>query len=189
METKGITLVSHGSFEKNFLEALAKDVQVIFGMPVLVEQFLHDIASYFDPTRKQYDANRLLQLVDSEYASEGFKTMGIFKVDLYIPILTFIFGQAHYRGNAGVASVFRLRNENYGMKGNDRLLFERFRKVIIHELGHTFGLIHCHVPVCVMRPGNYVEDIDQKKHLFCKKCSIELQAALLLNASNSTDQA
>lgn len=189
METKGITLVSHGSFEKNFLEAIARDVKVVFGMPVKVEQFHHDIASYFDPTRKQYDANRLLKLVDAEYTGEGFKTMGLFQVDIYIPILTYIFGQAHYNGNAGVASVFRLRNEHYGMKGNDRLLLERFRKVIIHELGHTFGLIHCHVPVCVMRPGNYVEDIDQKKYLFCNKCSSELQTLLLVKGSNSIDEA
>jgi len=64
------------------------------------------------------------------------------------------------------------------MAGNERLLRERFRKVVIHELGHAFGLIHCHVPICVMRPGTYVEDIDQKKHQFCNKCYAELEAAL-----------
>lgn len=178
METKGITLVSHGRFESAFLERMAKDLEVVFKIPVTVEQFRHDIASYFDPARKQYDANRLLQLVHSEYAKENIKTMGIFQVDLFIPILTYIFGQAEYKGNAGIASVYRLRNEQYGMPGDDRLLYERFRKVVIHELGHSFGLIHCHVPICVMRPGTYVEDIDQKKYLFCNKCTAELDAAI-----------
>ena len=171
-------MVSHGRFEKKFLENLANDVRIVFGKTVLVEQFRHDIASFFDPARKQYDANHLLQLVHAEYATEGIKTMGLFQVDLYIPILTYIFGQAQYKGNAGIASVFRLRNEQYGMRGNEQLLYERFRKVVIHELGHTFGLIHCHVPVCVMRPGTYVEDIDQKKHMFCNKCNEELTRAL-----------
>lgn len=175
METKGITLVSHGYFEKEFLDRLAFDVKVAYNVPVTVEKFRHDISSYFDPARKQYDANHLLQLVHAEYAIEGVKTMGLFRVDLYIPILTYIFGQAHFNGDAGVASVYRLRNEQYGMPENETLLYERFRKVVIHELGHTFGLIHCHVPICVMRPGTYVEDIDQKKHLFCKKCSSELK--------------
>ena len=178
METKGITLVSYGRFEKYFLERLVNDVRAVFGKPVSMEIFRHDIAACFDPARKQYDANRLLQLVHSEYVTDGVKTMGLFRVDLFIPILTFIFGQAQYKGNAGVASLFRLRNEQYGMQGNDQLLYERFRKVVIHELGHTFGLIHCHVPVCVMRPGTYVEDIDQKKHLFCNKCNEELKGAL-----------
>ncbi|WP_340110868.1 archaemetzincin family Zn-dependent metalloprotease [Maribellus mangrovi] len=178
MQTKGITLVSHGRFEKEFLDELANDLRVVFGKSVSVEQFRHDIASYFEPARKQYDANRLLQLVHSEYARDGIKTLGLFRVDLFIPILTYIFGQAEFGGNAGVASVFRLRSEQYGMRGSDRQLYERFRKVVIHELGHTFGLIHCHVPVCVMRPGTYVEDIDQKKHMFCKKCRGELETAL-----------
>lgn len=179
LETKGITLVAHGRFENKFLERLSNDVNVAFNTPVTVAQFHHDIALYFDPARKQYDANRILKLVHAEYSSQNIKTMGLFQVDLFIPILTYIFGQAEYKGNAGIASVFRLRNEQYGMQGNERLLYERFRKVVIHELGHTFGLIHCHVPICVMRPGTYVEDIDQKKHLFCNKCSNELDLALV----------
>lgn len=178
MNNKGITLVAHGRFGKEFLARLANDVQLVFGIPVKVAPFFHDIAPYFNPERKQYDANKLLQLVHFEYAKEAYKTIGLFQVDLFIPVLTYIFGQAQYRGNAGIASVYRLRNEQYGMAGNDELLFERFRKVVIHELGHSFGLIHCHVPVCVMRPGAYVEDIDMKKHLFCNKCGVELAKAL-----------
>ena len=43
-------------------------------------------------------------------------------------------------------------------------------KVIIHELGHSYGLVHCTDPACVMRSATYVEDIDLKKHVFCMKC-------------------
>lgn len=171
-------MVSHGRFEKKFLDQLANDVKVSFGIPVNVSQFYNDISSCFDPARKQYDANRLLQLVHLEYAENFSKTIGLFQVDLFIPILTYIFGQAQYKGDSGIASVYRLKNEQYGMRENEKLLFERFRKVVIHELGHTFGLIHCHIPSCVMRPGTYVEDIDQKKHLFCNKCRDELDAAI-----------
>lgn len=179
METKRITLVFHGGFETSFLKRLAKDVETAFGWPVSTVPFIHDILPFFDAARKQYDANRLLNLVHAEYAAGASKTIGLFQVDLFIPILTYIFGQAQYKGSAGIASVYRLKNEQYGMKANEQLLYERFRKVVIHELGHTFGLIHCHVPVCVMRPGTYVEDIDQKKHIFCKKCSEELEVVLM----------
>jgi archaemetzincin len=51
---------------------------------------------------------------------------------------------------------------------------DRFQKEVIHELGHTFGLIHCHQPTCVMRSGTYVEDIDQKEQHLCAKCRGEL---------------
>jgi archaemetzincin len=53
-------------------------------------------------------------------------------------------------------------------------LLDRFQKVAIHELGHSFGLIHCHQPTCVMRSGTYVEDIDQKEQHLCVRCRGEL---------------
>lgn len=178
MENKQITLVSRGQFENKFLNQLANDIGFVFGLPIAIAPFYHDISPCFDPARKQYDANQLLQMVFEEHAATSIKTIGLFKVDLFIPILTYIFGQAHYKGDAGVASMYRLRNEQYGLPENEKLLFERFRKVIVHELGHTFGLIHCHVPICVMRPGSYVEDIDQKNHLFCNKCRNVLDAEI-----------
>ena len=180
MEEKRITLVVQGRFETSFLNRLTKDIEIAFGWPVSLAPLTHDILPYFDATRKQYDANSLLQLVHAGYSANSLKTIGLFQVDLFIPILTYIFGQAQYNGSTGIASVYRLRNEQYGMQANEQLLYERFRKVLIHELGHAFGLIHCHVPICVMRPGTYVEDIDQKKHLFCNKCSADLDARLSL---------
>ncbi|MFV0592409.1 MAG: archaemetzincin family Zn-dependent metalloprotease [Draconibacterium sp.] len=178
MDKNKITLIVQGRFEKTFIDQIARDVETAFGRPVSAVHLTHDILPYFDAARKQYDANRLLQLVHTEYSVGSLKTIGLFQVDLFIPILTYIFGQAQYNGSTGIASVYRLRNEQYGMAGNEQLLHERIRKVVIHELGHTFGLVHCHIPICVMRPGTYVEDIDQKKHLFCNKCYAELEKSL-----------
>ena len=178
LKRKGITLISRGQFEKDFIEQMALDIERVFGIQVNIAPFYHDIAACFDAARKQYDANQLLEMVHAEHAESSLKTIGLFKVDLFIPILTYIFGQAQYKGPVGITSVYRLRNEQYGLPQNEQLLYERFRKVIIHELGHTFGLIHCHVPICVMRPGAYVEDIDQKKHLFCNKCKKELEQVI-----------
>lgn len=179
MDEQKIVLVSRGQFGNGFLEQIKRDVQVFFGMPVhhLIDRT--DLGSFFDASRRQYDANKLLTHLDgvtSASASENVKTLGLYQVDLFIPILTFIFGQAVFRGKTGVISTYRLRNEQYGMPGNDTVLYERFRKVVFHELGHAFGLIHCHVPSCVMRSSTYVEDIDQKKHLFCPKCKGELDS-------------
>ncbi|MBK9390421.1 MAG: hypothetical protein IPN68_09600 [Bacteroidetes bacterium] len=89
---------------------------------------------------------------------------------MFIPILTFIFGQAYLKGRAGIASYYRLSNERYGMSGGSKEVVERFQKEVIHELGHTFGLVHCHVPTCVMRSSTYVEDIDQKGISVCSQC-------------------
>ncbi len=175
MNKQSILLISHGHFEKDFLEKIAADVEREYFHPVCIEESHVDISKFYDPMRRQYDGNKLLIEIDSMSSSEIVKKVGLFRVDLFIPILTYIFGQAAFKGNTGIASLYRLRNEQYGMKKDETLLLNRFTKVVIHELGHTFGLIHCHNPVCVMRSSTYVEDIDQKSQHLCIKCRNKIE--------------
>ena len=174
MSKQSILLISHGHFEKDYLEKIAGEITREFSFPVHIEFIHSDINEFYDPMRRQYDGNRLLKEIDSVYAPLYFKNVGLFRIDLYIPILTYIFGQAALNGSAGIASLYRLRNEHYGMKKDEDVLFDRFRKVIIHELGHMFGLIHCQNQSCVMRSSTYVEDIDQKSHHLCSKCRTDI---------------
>lgn len=169
-----IILLNYGRFEKDFLQSIADDIFNVYAHPVIIKESMIDLDQYYDASRRQYNGNLLLKEVDSLIFQDARKKMGLFRVDLFIPILTYIFGQAVFKGNSGIASLYRLKNEQYGMEPDEDLLFERFRKVIIHELGHTFGLIHCHVPTCVMRSSTYVEDIDQKSHEPCSKCRQEI---------------
>jgi archaemetzincin len=170
MNDRNIALISFGYFEKDFLEQVADAVGREYQHSTIIRDGHIDISEFFDPARKQYDGHRLLKAVDGLVAPEMIKAVGVFSVDLYIPILTFIFGQAYLGGRSAIASFHRLKNESYGIQPDDRLLLERLRKEVIHELGHTFGLIHCHVPNCVMRSSTYVEDIDQKDQHLCQKC-------------------
>lgn len=174
MDKQRILLISFGQFDKNFLQKIAAVIEAGFRMPVDIEIGFTDLARFYDPARRQYDGNRLIQFIHTEYGNNNRKAIGLFRVDLFIPILTFIIGQAVYKGNAGVVSLYRLKNELYGLKKNDALLFERFCKEIVHELGHTFGLTHCFSPACVMRSSTYIEDVDQKELRFCAKCREKL---------------
>lgn len=174
MNKQSILIISQGHFEREFLEKIAKDVEKQFLLAVHIEENHLDLSEFYDSSRRQYDGNKLLQEIDSIPSSPDIKKVGLFRVDLFIPILTYIFGQAILNGTTGIASLYRLRNEQYGMKKDESLLLNRFIKIVIHELGHTFGLIHCHVPICVMRSSTYVEDIDQKSQNFCIKCQTHL---------------
>jgi len=170
LNKQNILLISFGQFESNFLEDLAEYVETVYPYPVLIQNGHIDMSEYYDPMRRQYDGNSILKELDTIYAGDIIKQVGLFRVDLCIPILTYIFGQAAFKGMTGIASLYRLRNEQYGMKKDELLLLHRFAKVVIHELGHTFGLIHCHNPKCVMRSSTYVEDIDQKSNTLCTSC-------------------
>lgn len=174
MNSEKIILISFGYFGKMLLEDVVEDVRHQFLLPVVIKEGRLDLSDFYNPARNQYDANKLLKEIDTSFGSDKSKTLGIFNVDLFIPILTYIFGQAFLNGRTGIASVYRLSNERYGMKKDDELFVSRFKKEIIHELGHCFGLIHCQNPTCVMRSSTYVEDIDQKEHLLCGKCKAQL---------------
>ncbi|RLD30741.1 MAG: hypothetical protein DRI70_00255 [Bacteroidetes bacterium] len=177
MESQDIILVSCGLFEKELTGRVAKDVSREFHYPVNLKECSMDISDFYNPGRRQYDANELLRMISERAPRDAIKVIGMVRVDIYIPILTYIFGQAALNGHTGVASLYRLRNEHYGLEPDYELLIERFSKVIIHELGHTYGLIHCRNPVCVMRSSTYVEDLDQKEKHFCFRCRVELNRA------------
>jgi archaemetzincin len=175
MNLQNITLISFGYFEKEFLEKTAEAVNHEFLCPVNIREGHIDLSDFYDPTRRQYNGNTLLKQVDSISLHDSVKTLGLFNVDLFIPILTFIFGQAFLGGRTGIASLYRLSNERYGMIVDEGFLLDRFKKEVIHELGHMFGLIHCYNPTCVMRSSTYVEDIDQKEQHLCIRCRAALE--------------
>lgn len=170
-----IKLVSFGIPEKGLLDKIAKTVAQAFGKEVILKEARLELGQYFDGQRRQYNADQLLQMVEEHYASDHQKTIGLFQVDLFIPILTYIFGQAYLNGRTAVASGYRLGNERYGILKNTDQLSDRFAKEVIHELGHAFGLIHCHQSSCVMQASTYVEDIDLKEARFCTKCKAQLK--------------
>ena len=172
-DVQQITLVSFGGFERKFLNRVAETIASILHIRVLLHEEHIDLSEYFDATRRQYNGDMILKTVDKMFHGRN-KVIGIFNVDLFIPILTFIYGQAMLNGRSGVVSLYRLDNQRYGLRKDTELLFQRVIKEIIHELGHTMGLIHCHSPNCVMRSSTYVEDIDQKSETFCRECQLQL---------------
>jgi archaemetzincin len=67
-------------------------------------------------------------------------------------------------------SLARLKQEFHGLPPDRALFYSRLRKECLHELGHTFGLIHCRSRECVMSLANTVADVDRKGSDFCRYC-------------------
>jgi archaemetzincin len=170
MNIRNITFISFGSFDISFLEPIAQKVETSLFSKTQIKNANIDLSDFYDLKRNQYNANSILKHIENRFSNDTGKTIGLLNVDLFIPIFTYIFGQAYFNGKTGIASAFRLRNERYGLKPDKNIFFNRFIKEIIHELGHMFGLYHCYMPDCVMRSSTYVEDIDQKSMELCKSC-------------------
>lgn len=152
------------------LSRLAVALEAELLVPVRTRTPWFDPEASYDPARGQYNSTRLLAELLRDPQPPPWRVLGVAGVDLFTPVLTFVFGEAQLDGRAAVVSTHRLRSELYGLGENAPLLDQRLLKESLHELGHTVGLVHCHDPGCVMQVSTYVEDIDIKPARFCRPC-------------------
>jgi archaemetzincin len=124
----------------------------------------------FDPKRGQFHSTRILKELLLEVPPDALKVQGIIAEDLHIPILTYVFGEAQLGGVASVVSLARLEQSFHGLPGDEKLFFRRLHKESLHELGHTFGLVHCHDRSCLMYLSNTIMDVDMKGGGYCRQC-------------------
>ena len=90
---------------------------------------------------------------------------------MFIPILTFVFGEAQLQGRAAVVSTARLVAPGFGSaQARAALLAGRLEKEAVHELGHTYGLLHCREPRCAMARSASLKDVDAKGPALCRDC-------------------
>jgi archaemetzincin len=123
----------------------------------------------FHPERQQYHSSQILAAMQP-LTGDWWRVLGVAAVDLYIPILTFVFGEAQIGGPCALVSSYRLREEFYGLPPDCRTLRARLFKESVHEIGHTLGLTHCHDYRCAMAASHAVEWIDVKEPLLCSQC-------------------
>lgn len=114
------------------------------------------------------DAARLVEA--ARHDDRGIKLLGVTDVDLYIPVLTFVFGEAQLGRQTAVVSIARLREGGIAAQVTARLV-----KEAVHEIGHTFGLVHCTSPSCVMARSAGLAAVDRKTDRLCADCRIRYQ--------------
>jgi len=149
-----------GNVPKEVLRNLAEDLG-IFKAECQIKKPADIPMDAYNSRRQQYRSEILLSLCSR---LDGDKILGITNVDLFAEPLNFVFGQAEIGGRASIISTARLPHPNQSV------FRERIIKEAIHELGHTFGLVHCDNSRCVMYFSNSLADTDYKRKEYCKKC-------------------
>ena len=156
--------------DRSTLERLQRHIAAVYGTSTALYDPGLDLQAMFDPSRGQYNSSKILLALLQSLPRKDAKFIGIVDVDLFIPVLTFVFGEAQLDGNVALASTYRLHNELYGLSEDYELMVQRLEKEVVHELGHTFNLIHCRDHACVMHSSTFVEDIDLKSNDLCTSC-------------------
>lgn len=159
------------SDRSDLLAPLAGRLTEVFGLAVEERLPGFDPEVAYDPSRGQYNSRVFLAELLRTTPPRASRVLGVTTVDLFIPVLTYVFGEAQLDGRAAVVSLHRLDNEVYGLPPDPDLLFERLVKEAVHELGHTYNLVHCHQDRCVMASSTFVDGIDLKSYRFCGRCS------------------
>jgi len=129
-----------------------------------------DVAFALHAERQQYHSSEIIAALQPYLQRDTWKLVAVTGLDLYIPILTFVFGEAQVGGPAAIVSYHRLKQEFYGLPADLDLLANRLLIETVHELGHTLRLKHCEDYSCAMAASHSVEWIDIKDSGYCDAC-------------------
>ena len=165
--------IGEGHADEEMLEAVRVHVAEEFAAAVTLHIPEERPSGTLDLRRHQHSSREILRWLLARAPADGTRLLGITNVDLFIPILTFVFGEAQLEGQAAIVSYARL------VDGDDRTLTtRRLAREAVHELGHTFGLVHCmgvagaghDAGPCVMSRSASVRAVDAKSTRLCPDC-------------------
>jgi len=162
--------IGNGSVDGELLESAGHQIERAYGVAARVSVANDRPSGTFDPKRRQHSSTLILRWMVRNVPEGARKFVTVTDQDLFIPVLTFVFGEAQLSGPCAVVSTARLRPGPGGGPTSPPLLRARLAKECVHELGHTFGLAHCSFSGCVMSRSNTLAEVDVKAAGLCRDC-------------------
>lgn len=161
-------------YDSELLDEIQDTVREAFGYPVVISSILEDITFAYYQGRSQYQSTIILKRLAELAPVDILKVVAVTRVDLFIPILTYVYGEAQLGGKACIVSTHRLGGDK-ATPFTEKKLRERLSKEAIHELGHTFNIRHCKDPLCIMHFCRTLGDVDRKSDQMCRYCRTLLE--------------
>jgi archaemetzincin len=160
-----------GNVKNEIIDAARGGIEKLYNADVIVLRSV-DIPrnAYYSP-RKRFRAEIILDFLDQNRDAQFTKIIGITGKDISTTKGAVydwgIFGLGTIGGRSCTVSIFRLHQGN----ASEKKFYDRFVKVVNHELGHTFGLEHCPERGCLMEDAKgTVVTVDNESGVFCAQC-------------------
>lgn len=178
-----VHLLAVGKIDRSLLESVRESLPRCLPVRCEILASTLDPAAAYHPERQQFHSSEILQRMHSTVSQSAWRLLAVADVDLYIPILRYVFGEAQIGGPCAVVSACRLRQEFYGLDPDEELLRDRLLKECVHELGHTLDVRHCQDYRCAMASSHAVEWIDLRQSSLCDSCRSQMEASSLLRSA------
>jgi archaemetzincin len=129
---------------------------------------------------RQYETGWFLrQLLPDRRPPEALCTFAVTMADLYPDdSWNYVFGEASLRDRVGVWSFARYFPAFWGKEETPESRTQALRrglKLVVHEMGHAFGIEHCQWYGCVMNGSNSLDEMDHQPLRLCPPCLRKLQ--------------
>lgn len=148
---------------------IQKEIETFYHIKIDMAQDKLPANAYYKP-RNRYKAQEILYYLEGKYP--GKRVIGLTSSDISTPAYGIsdygIFGLGSTTNNVSITSDYRLKGDRL----NGRVI-----KIILHEIGHSYGLQHCHSEEpCFMKAGDHtLKSVDKEQKVMCSSCKKQLK--------------
>ena len=170
-----IVIVPLGEADLGLVNKLAGALGGVFNRGVDILKGMRMPQEAFNETRNQYYGRIILSKLERIKANQRETIVGVCEQDLYLPNKHFILGYADNLASTAVVSLFHFRQEFYGLPEDDKKVYPRLYKEVLHQMAHIYSIPSCAIPSCVHYDSTEMIDIDNKNDRLCDICLRNLQ--------------
>lgn len=162
------------SFDKSVLLFLKDSIEKFYPVHITIaDQKSFPANSYYKP-RNRYRADSTIDWLRSIRPDSVQLIVGLTDADISATKGTIndfgVMGLGFHPGSACIVSTFRIKKSATSKQN----LQQRIFKVVVHEMGHNFGLPHCPDQRCIMADAEGKMKLDLEKDL-CAACRKKLK--------------
>lgn len=179
--SKIVAIQPYENISKNECELIAKTIDSFYHFKSKILPLKqHTKQTFVNVKKPRHRADSIIRIQNRNIPSNVNYILGLTTVDISTtkhdkygniakPVWKYndfgVMGLAYRPGKSAIISNFRIKHKN------KKIAFTRFKKVVIHELGHNLGLSHCPNEKCVMTAAKEkISTIDNEKLALCNAC-------------------